>query len=166
MENLILLLTASLVLYKPNKRFKRVFIGNTSCSLLYAPDAEFDFYISDDDDELYFAEHTDKGIAYGVLCARLHESLPLEEAGEVMTSYLGRLRRPFNALHNTGIMPCPSWTRTGEGTRLEDYWQDEDGFDWKVKAYTDGHTIAVLYVKNIAEGETARHDEFLNSFSF
>jgi hypothetical protein len=166
MENLILLLTASLVLYKSSKKYKKILIGDTPCSVHFSPEASFDHTKSEDGDDLYFSEHVEKGITYGILCAQLVETLPLEEAEDVTTAYLGRLRKPFYALHSTGITPCPVYKGTSAIIRLEDYWQDQDGCDWKVKAYTDGATIAVLYVKNIAEGETEKHDAFLNSFSF
>jgi hypothetical protein len=46
-----------------------------------------------------------------------------------------------------------------------DYWQDEDEMDWKVKGYTDGQIIAVLYVKNINQSTVEQQDLFLDSFS-
>lgn len=162
MENLIFLLTASLVLYKSSKKPKRTFIGDTNCSVLFSPDATFDFSRSEEGDQLYFAEHTDKAITYGVLCAHIHSRLPLDEAGDVMTTYLNRLRKPFNAPYNTGVNLCEN--RVSDCVTMVDYWQDEDNLDWKVKGYTDGQTIAVLYVKNINETTVEKQDEFLDSF--
>lgn len=162
MENLIFLLTASLVLYKSAKKPRRTFIGDTNCSVLFSPDATFDLSRSDEGDQLYFAEHTDKDITYGVLCASIHSRLTLEEAGEVMTTYLNRLRKPFNAPYNTGVNRCENWVN--DCVTMVDYWQDADNLDWKVKGYTDGQTIAVLYVKNINEITVEKQDEFLDSF--
>ena len=65
----------------------------------------------------------------------------------------------------TGIDLCQNWVHGDDCIRLVDYWQDEDSVDWKVKGYTDGHTIAVLYVKNINEISVEKQDEFLDSFS-
>ena len=106
MENLIFLLTASLVLYKSAKKPKKIRIGDTHCSVLFSPDAVFDYTKSEDGDELYFGEYTDKKVTYGVLCPRISHQLPLDEAQEVMNSYLERLHVPFNALYNTGIDLC------------------------------------------------------------
>lgn len=165
MEDLILLLTASLVLYKKSRQFRRVNIGSTSCSVLYSTDSAFEFTRTEEGDELYFSEYTEKGITYGVLCARVGETLSPAEMHEVMATYVNRLRRPFNARHNTGSL----WVDDGAYPRqatLVDYWQDGQGRDWKVKATTDGCSIAVLYVKNIADIAVEKQDAFLDSFSF
>jgi hypothetical protein len=164
MENLIFLLTASLVLYKSSKKPRKTFIGDTNCSVNFSPDAVFDFTQSEEGDQLYFAEYTEKSAGYGVLFAKVNAKLPLEEAQEVMTVYLNRLRKPFNALYNTGVDLCQSWSKEDDCIKMVDYWQDEDNLDWKVKGYTDGEIIAVLYVKNINEITVEKQDEFLDSF--
>ena len=165
MENLIFLLTASLVMYQTKKKPRKLFIADTNYSLFYFPEASFEYTQSDEGDVLYFAEHQDKLVSYGVLCARLAAPLPIDEARDVMSNYMGRLHKPFHALYNTGIDLC----KTPEGAeciQLLDYWQDDNGLDWKVKGYTDGQTIAVLYVKNINELEVEKQDRFLDSFCF
>ena len=166
MEDLIFLLTASLVIYKSSKTSRRTIIGDTNCSVFFPADAEFDFTQTEEGDQLYFAEHTNKKVSYGVLCARLSEKLPLEEAQDVMTTYLNRLHKPFNALYNTGLDLCQNWKQDDDCVKMIDYWQDEDNLDWKVKGYTDGQNIAVLYVKNINEIAVDKQDEFLDSFCF
>ena len=139
-------------------------IGDTNCSVNFSPDAVFDFTESEEGDQLYFAEYTEKNVSYGVLCAKVHSTLPLEEAQEVMGTYLNRLRKPFNALYNTGVDLCQTWDKDDTSIKMVDYWQDEDNLDWKVKGYTDGEFIAVLYVKNINEITVEKQDEFLDSF--
>lgn len=161
MENLVFLLTASLVLYKSAKKPRTIIIGDTNCSLLFSPEAEFDFTQTDDGDQLYFAEYVDKKICYGVLCAQLSQPVSLEEAQDVMVTYLNRLRQPFNALYNTGVNFYPNAQAC---VTMIDYWQDENQLDWKVKGYTNGKTIAVLYVKNINDIAVEKQDEFLDSF--
>ena len=49
---------------------------------------------------------------------------------------------------------------------MEDYWQDGDQQDWKVKGYADGKTMAILYVKNIGRVEVKKQDLFLDGFHF
>jgi hypothetical protein len=160
MENLILLLTASLVWIKSARKFKRTLIGSRGSSLEFAPGVEFEHTIHEGD-ELYFAEHQDKFITYGVLVAHLQQELCQEDARTVLRSYLNRLRKPFKAPHNTGIIDCSAGT-----INLVDYWQDEDSVDWKLKAYSDGRTMAILYVKNINDSEVEKQEAFLNSFRF
>jgi hypothetical protein len=165
MENLIFLLTASLVLYQSKKKFRKTFIGNTNCSVFFSAGAEFGFTKSDEGDELYFSEHTEKNSTYGILCAQLNEMLPLQEALEIMSTYLSSLQKPFSALYSTGAMISNEWEQE-HCVKLVDYWQDQEQQDWKVKGYTNGHIIAVLYVKNIGDLEVEKQDSFLDSFSF
>ncbi len=142
MENLILLLTASLVWIKSAKKFKKTYVGNRGQSVLFAPGAMFERNICGGD-EIYFSEHQENFLSYGVLLAQLEEKLELEDASEMLNIYLNRLRKPFKVPYHTGITHCPS-----DLVELEDYWQDEDQVDWKIKAYSNGTTMAILYVKN------------------
>jgi hypothetical protein len=160
MENLILLLTASLVWIKSSRKFKRTYLGTRGSSLDFAPGAEFE-HTHLDGDELYFSEHREKFITYGVLVAHLKEELNQEDARRVLGNYLHRLRQPFKAPYNTGISDCSAST-----IALVDYWQDENSIDWKLKACTDGKTMAILYVKNINDAEVEKQEAFLNSFRF
>ena len=160
MENLILLLTASLAWIKSSRKFKRTFIGIRECSLDFAPGVEFE-HTTHEGDELYFAEHKENFITYGVLVAYLHEELEQEDARKVLSTYMNRLRQPFKAPHNTGIVDC-----SASNINLVDYWQDEDSVDWKLKAYSNGSTMAILYVKNINDSEVEKQEAFLNSFRF
>ena len=160
MENLILLLTASLAWIKTSGKFKRIFLGTRGSSVQFATGAEFEHTIHEGD-ELYFSEHREKFVTYGVLVAHLQNELDQEDARKVLGSYLQRLRKPFKAPYNTGIADCSASTIV-----LVDYWQDEDSVDWKLKACSDGKTMAILYVKNINDAEVGKQEAFLNSFRF
>ncbi len=162
MENLIFLLTASLVWYKSAKKFKKTFVGERGHSVLFAPGVIFE-KTSNEGDEIFFAEHEEKFITYGVLIAHLDEKLFNDEALEVLHIYLKRLRKPFKAAYNTGITQCTA--KDGQ-VELVDYWQDENQVDWKVKACSDGSTMTILYVKNINDAPVEKQEAFLNSFDF
>ena len=166
MENLIFLLTASLVLYKSSKKPTTIVIGNTNASVQFFSDAVFERTQSDNGDELYYAEHPVQGVTYGVLCATLGSPLFFDEAHAVLRNFIERLEQPFYAMHNTGI-DVTTTTDSGEyQIEMTDYWQDSDSVDWKVKGYCNGHSVAVLFVKNISEIGVNAHDKFLDSFSF
>jgi hypothetical protein len=166
MENLIFLLTASLVLYKSSKKPTTIVIGNTNASVQFFSDAIFECTQSDTGDALYYAEHAVQGVTYGVLCATLGAPMFFDEAHAVLRNFIGRLEQPFYVLHNTGI-DVTTTTASGEyQVQMTDYWQDSDSVDWKVKGYCNGRTVAVLYVKNINEIGVSDHDKFLDSFCF
>jgi len=83
----------------------------------------------------------------------------------MLRSYIEKLKAPLYILHNTGIDDDTDWN--SEATRtVVDYWQDCNKKDWKVKGYTDGKTLAVLYVKNIGHVDVKKQDLFLDSFHF
>lgn len=164
MENLILLLTASLVYYKSAKQIKRVRIGKTPCSVIIPASTEFHTAYTEAGDRLYFAEFNQNHSRYGVIFGVLTEQLNYEESYDLLTNYMNDLREPLYAAHNTGITDVDK--RRTRFIELEDFWQDEDGTDWEVKGYTNGKYVAVLYVRNINEATSMQQEAFLNSFSF
>jgi len=167
MENLMLLLATSLVVrLAPNKKERNKFIGNTGCSsLVFSAHARFRKSVTESGDDLYFYEHEEAGLAYGVICVQLNQDYELQEATDLLVHYMDALKGPFYILHQTGLKKETDWN--SESTRkLVDYWQDGDLMDWKVKGYTNGKQIAVLYVKNISLVDVARQDRFLDSFHF
>jgi hypothetical protein len=166
MENLIFLLATSFVLrLSSSKKFKNYFIGNTGCSVLLFPNAEFETIITASGDQLYFQRSREKKVTYGLICVRLHREYELDEATEMLNNYIDKLRGPFFILHHIGLRKDIDWN-TSTSRTVVDYWQDADKHDWKVKGYTDGRFMAVLYVKNINHVEVAKQDLFLDSFHF
>jgi hypothetical protein len=167
MENLILLLATSFVLrLSTSRKFKNYFIADTGCSaLLFSGEKRFKQTITDTGDSLYFNEFSERHITYGVICIRLKETYDLDEAMDMLSGYINKLKGPFYILHQTGLQKDVDWNSATTRT-LIDYWQDADMTDWKVKGYTNGKYMAVLYVKNINELEVRKQDLFLDSFHF
>lgn len=166
MENLILFLATSLVIrFSSSKRIKLQFIGDTGCSALLSSDNKLDSNLSQSGDRLYFQEFKDKGVTYGMICIQMKDEYELCEAEDMLRSYVESLKGPLYILHNTGIHDVADWN--SESTRtVVDYWQDCSKKDWKVKGYTDGKMLAVLYVKNIGHVDVKKQDLFLDSFHF
>jgi hypothetical protein len=166
MENLILLLATSFVLrLSTSKKLKNFFIGNTGCSALLLSSSDFQSTQTASGDELYFSEFNEKEVSYGIICIHLKDDCDLDEASEMLHTYMEKLMAPFYILHNTGIQKDVDWNSVSTKS-LVDYWQDSDSRDWKVKGYTDGRFMAVLYVKNISMVEVRKQDLFLDSFHF
>ena len=166
MENLILFLATSLVIrFSSSKKIKLQFIGNTGCSALVSSDNKLESTLTQCGDQLYFYEFKDKNVTYGMICVDMNEQYSLTEAGEMLRSYIDKLRGPLYILHNTGIHEDTDWN-SETSTTIVDYWQDCNKKDWKVKGYTNGKTLAVLYVKNIGHADVKSQDFFLDSFHF
>lgn len=100
-----------------------------------------------------------------MICIQLNRFYTLKDAENMLTAYLDKLRGPFYILHNTGIQDDADWNSESSIT-LIDYWQDGHKRDWKVKGYTNGKVLAVLYVKNIGNADVRKQDHFLDCFHF
>jgi len=166
MENLILFLATSLVFRLPSsKKLKNHFIGNTGCSALVLPHARGFMHTTGDGDRLYLQEFEEGKMSFGIICIHLQDGYTLDEAGTILSNYLDKLRDSFGIRHFVGAQTTEDWNSVCSHS-LVDYWQDGQQCDWKVKAYTNGQVLSVLYVKNIAQGAATRHDHFLDSFHF
>lgn len=166
MENLILFLATSFLFrLSSNRNVKNQLIGNTGCSALIASEEALESSKTASGDNLYFHEFKEKNVTYGMICVHMNHDCSLEEAEELLRSYINTLRGPFYILHNTGIHEDADWNSETSKT-IVDYWQDCQRRDWKVKGYTNGRTLAVLYVKNIGHVDVKKQDLFLDSFHF
>ena len=116
-------------------------------------------------DQFYFNEFSEKNVTYGIICIQLKHEFEISETSEMLRNYIDKLRAPYFILHNTGLSETKDWNQVSSIV-LEDYWQDGNQQDWKVKGYADGKTMAVLYVKNIGRVEVKKQDLFLDSFHF
>lgn len=166
MENLILLLATSFFFrLSSNRTIKNHLIGNTGCSALLASDDELEPSTTASGDQLYFHEFREKKVTYGMICVKMNQEYSYAEAEVMLRTYIDQLRGPFYILHNTGIHNDADWNSESSKT-IVDYWQDCYKKDWKVKGYTNGKVLAVLYVKNIGHADVTKQDHFLDSFHF
>jgi hypothetical protein len=167
MENLLFFLATSFVLRITSPRkFKNVFINPSGCCVLFHPDAEtFDSVVTESGDLLYFNDFTEKKVTYGAICIELRQPYDLDTATALLRNYIDKLRPSFRIACHTGLHPDDDWNTTDSRTMV-DFWQDSNGLDWKVKGYTNGSVMAILYVKNIGQAQTGLQDQFLDSFHF
>jgi|GEM_PF-1443366 len=165
MENLILLLSAVFAYQsRTPKKLTRVSIPETDVTLLLPANFKgFNRTRTSQGDEFFIGESFSGKVSYGVLYIKLGETYAIEDAETMLSYYISRLQEPFNIAHNTGVGYCISIDQTSGMKKLVDYWQDEFGIDWKLKGYTNGRFIAVLYVQNITEIEVEKQDMFLDS---
>jgi len=163
MENLIMFLATSLALHVPTPKFKRYTIGSSGCSsLLFSGANSLYVKYTKDDEKVYFNEHTIAGVTYGLVVVQMKDVFTLEEASTILVQYTKAVRKPFKIVHH---LPMEMEKQNGK-VSLAGYWQDQKGGDWKVKGYTNGKTIAVLYVKNIGASNVKDDDNFLNGLKF
>lgn len=167
MENLIFLFATSFVLRLTSARkFRNYFIGDTGCSVSLLPGCRnFEKVSTKNGDNVYFTEFKEDKVKYGVICITLNSEYDEDRGEALLLNYLNKLRKSFFILHHTGMQASIDWN-CRNSVAFEDYWQDIDGNDWKIKAYSNGNAMSILYVKNINDLDVKKQDQFLDSFYF
>ena len=146
---------------------KKVPISNSGCSVFTFCEFKFEKDYSEDSSLVFVSECAKDNVTYGVICVKL--LLPadnLDKAEESLISYLDYLKSSFKILKSAGY---------GKGHRLNnnentrgviDYWEDSDKNNWKIKAWTDGKFIGVLYGYSAKELNETKLNIFLEGFRF
>lgn len=148
---------------------KKLPVGKSGCSVYTFCTLSFkepDF--SQDSSLVYTSECFNKdSVNYGVICVKLKASVDNPDDAEgLLISYLDYLKTSFEITKSVGY---------GKGHRLKDneatrgvidYWEDKDGNNWKVKGWTDGKFIAVLYGYSVKELPEVKLNLFLDGFRF
>ena len=163
MENIFLLLASRLAGRTAESKFKRYMIGRTGCTaLLLWGDPSFYIYKTNDKEPVYFYEQEMTDVSFGMIVVNMRELYTLDKAESILMHYMNSIRKPFCIACNVGM----ETERDGQSLRVNDYWQDANGIDWKVRGESDGKILSVLYVKNISSSPVNEHDAFLNGFRF
>lgn len=162
MENLFLFLATSIVLRITNPRFKRYMICPGCSTLLNSGSKTIQVRYTKDGDKLFFNEYSEDGITYGMICVQMNDFHSLSQAEKILVQYINRVRKPLHIAYNLSM----EIERDHQLLTITDYWQDEAGLDWKIKGYTNGKILTLLYVKNIADTTIKNHDVFLNGVRF
>ena len=160
MENLLMFLATSLVLRIPKPKFKRYLIGSGYSALLVSGHNTLHYKTTKEGDRVRFYDHEVDNVTYGLITVHMKELYTLHQAENILVQYINRLRRPFGIAYNISM----EIEKNKGMITICDYWQDDNGCDWKIKGYTNGKIIGLLYVKNISSSPVKEHDDFLNGF--
>ncbi len=162
MENLFFFLATSFVLRMANPRFRRFVICPGFSALLHSSNRKLHIRHTRDGDKLFFNEYAEDGVTYGLIGVQMPAFHSAAEAEKILKQYISRVRHPLKIRSYVSM----ETVRSASVVTVEDYWQDEAGFDWKIKGHTNGQTLALLYVKNIGDTTVGNHDAFLNGVRF
>ena len=156
-------LATSLVLQITAIKRRRYFIGTTGASCILFTSGKFlAVKYTTEGDRLFFNEHVNNKVTYGLICVEMKNLYTLQEAQDILVNYLQKAQAPFAIAHTIHL----EMTKEKTSVSAADYWQDKSGADWKIKAQTNGKLLSILYVKNVAETSVSEHDYFLDSFRF
>jgi hypothetical protein len=168
MKRLFLLIFSTSILYCNAQSLKKYAIGNSGCSIyMLCNPLRFDEDYSQDSSKVYTAECVNDEIHYGVICAKLLNPVnDLNAAEELVVAYLDYLKVDFDIVSSTGYGKGHRLNNNENTRGIIDYWKDKENANWKVKAWTDGKFIAVLYANSKKELPETKVDVFLNGLRF
>jgi len=171
MENLILILATTYLLSRtqPNPYgFKKYAIGHSGCTLFLPNDpGPFKPSFTKNGDLMYYGETEDRGVTYGCVTIVLREPLDnLAEAEKNLARFMQTLQKSYDIDHTTGLSFGHMQKNNSQARGIVDYWQDAAEVDWKIKGWTNGRVISVMYVSNIADLPVQKVDMFLDSLRF
>ncbi|MDP4264643.1 MAG: hypothetical protein Q8941_19090 [Bacteroidota bacterium] len=145
---------------------KKYPINFSGCSAYFFCDpGAFAVDYSDDSSKVYTGECTNQETSYGIICVKLKDTVAnINDAEELLVSYLDYLKKNFKIVSSAGY---------GKGHRLKDrentrgiidYWKDEEKNNWKIKGWTDGKFIGVLYTYSKKDLSETMANVFLDGF--
>ncbi len=81
-----------------------------------------------------------------------------------MVSYLEYLKGSFNIIKAAGYGKGHRLNNNDNTRGILDYWEDKELDKWKIKAWTDGKYIGLMYVHSKKELPGSKINIFLDSF--
>lgn len=159
------LLAGSLFSFSQSSSLKKVPISGSGCSIYTFCEFKFEQEYSQDSSEVYTSECKKDEVTYGVICVKLKDAADdIERAEESMINYLDYLKTSFGITKSTGYGRGHRLNNNEKTRGVIDYWEDAEKNNWKIKAWTDGKFIAVLYGYSLKELPEQKLNVFLDSF--
>lgn len=116
---------------------------------------------------VYTAECVKEEVTYGIICIKLLSPVTdLDAAEDLVTSYLDYLKLSFEIASAAGYGKGHQLNNNENTRGIVDYWTDKEKENYKVKAWTDGNFIGVLYAKSKKEIPETKVNVYLDSFRF
>ncbi len=144
-------------------------VSNSGCSAYFFcdPSGTFNTEKSPDSSDVFTGECTDDSISYGVICVRLKDQISdLKVSEDMLVSYLDYLKGSLNITSAAGYGKGHRLKNSGDTRGMIDYWKDKDGLNWKIKGWTNGKYICVLYVYTKSEVPETKANVFLDGLLF
>lgn len=168
MKRYTLLLSFSMCfLFSWSQGLKKNPVSNSGCSLYSYCDFKFEKEYSEDSSLVYVGECANNEINYGVICVKLSQPAgDPDRAEESMISYLDYLKSSFKIQKSAGYGKGHRLANNENTRGVLDYWEDGEKNNWKIKAWTNGKFIGVLYAFSSKELPETKLNTFLDSFRF
>ena len=147
-----------------SQSLKKYDIGQSGCQAYFFCDpGTFDISHSEDSSVLYQGVCTNAETHYGIICVKLKTAIQdLPDAETMLTSYMDYLKTAFKVKSYAGYGKGHQLRNNENTLGMIDYWNDEEGRNWKVKGWTDGKFMAVLYAYSSKELTETKVNVFLD----
>lgn len=152
-------------------RFVKQPIENTGCYAYFPNDVEmvFDLSYSPDSSKVYTGDFLSGDFHYSIILVQLKD-LVMEDAvekEEMLVSYLDYLQESFSIVGSAGYGKGHTMESNPAAVGMIDYWEDNEGDQWSVKAWADGSTMAIMFIYGATEYPSYGAGQlFLNGFRF
>lgn len=168
MRTLALIFCLLVCIQSQSQSLKKYTIGNTGSTYYgYCDPGKWDHDKSEDSSDVWTAECTNADVHYGIIYVKLLTPVTnMSDAQDLVISYLDYLKLSFEIKKSVGYGK-DNRLNNDENTRgVLDYWEDADKNSWKIKAWTNGKAIGVMYGYSLKPLQETKLDVFLNGLRF
>jgi hypothetical protein len=148
MQRLIILFIAILAAGTSyGQSLKKYPISNSGCSAYFFCDpGTISLEKSPDSSDVYTGECSNDEVFYGIIVVKLKDKITDMQASEdVLIAYLDYLKTSLKITSAAGYGKGHKLKNREDTRGVIDYWKDNDSENWKVKGWTNGKYIVVLY---------------------
>jgi hypothetical protein len=146
---------------------KKYPIAETGASVYMFCEPKFKLSFSPDSSGVYTADCEKDDVTYSIIYIRLlSPPETLNQAEALLIAYMDFLKTEFDIVSAAGYGKGHRLNNDDNTRGIVDYWKHKDGEDWKVKGWTDGKRIAVLYGYSKKELPEPKLNVFLDGFRF
>lgn len=167
MRSCITFLISLLAFTSFSQSIKKVPVGKSGCSVYTFCETKFDESKSQDSSVVYTGECTKEEVTYGVICVKLLTPPEnISAAEDLLIAYLDYLKTSFSVTKAAGYGKGHHLNKNENTRGILDYWEDSEKNNWKVKAWTDGKYIGVMYAYSLKELPETKINIFLEGLRF
>lgn len=174
LAQLMILFSFALFAQKDNTKVPHLVktpLENTGCSAYFPDDEELvlELSYSPDSSKVYTGEVYSDNYHFSIILVELKDYVfeNKEEKEGMIVSYLDYLKGSFSIVSSAGYGNGHTMESNPEAVGVIDYWEDEEGDQWAVKAWADKKYIAVMIMYGPNEYQYFNIQQlFLDGFRF
>jgi hypothetical protein len=157
----ILFLIGSTALF--SQSLKKIPLSTSGCSLYTYCEMKFEISKSVDSSKVFMGECNMGEVNYGVIAVQLlNQPENLLMAEDLLIAYLDHLKTSFSIVKAAGYGKGHTLNNDLNTRGILDYWEDTEKNNWKVKGWTNGKIIGVMYAYSLKEIPESKVNVFLD----